>query len=67
MKTTIDYTTITLDPYVNGYGLRVFAHGEQQVNETHDEKLSALKEIQNWVQKEIADELTRRSFYAASL
>lgn len=60
-------TTITIDPYVNSYGVRVYDSKDgYQVNETQDERLEALKIIARYVHQEIQKEMELRQLAAGS-
>jgi len=60
-----EYIQITIDPYINGDGLRIYSNLEKVVNETHEERLEALRVVERWVQDRIIEELERRHQNAA--
>lgn len=52
---------ITIDKYVNGYGVRVYDSKDgYALNETHDKRLDALKAVEQWLRDEIIKDLEAR-------
>ena len=52
----------TIEEYVNGYAVRVvdYKKYKREVDEIHEERIDALKAIQQWAAREILEELKRR-------
>ena len=54
-------TSITIDEYVNSFGVRVHeAYNGYALNESHESKLEALKALEFWVSSEIQKEFQKR-------
>lgn len=57
---------ITIDEYINGFSVRGYDTKDGYfLNEIHEERLEALRALENWVKKEMIDELQRRVNYAS--
>lgn len=60
--------TITLDEYINGFGLRGYDLKDGYfLNEIQEERLEALKVLERWVKDEIIRELERRVHHASEM
>ena len=54
-------TTITIDEYVNSFGVRVHeSYNGYALNESHESRLEALKVIEFWISSEIQKEFQKR-------
>lgn len=61
-------TTITIDEYVNGFGVRVYDPKDgYSLNEFHEEKVDALKALRTVIDNQILKEYQGRINYAATL
>jgi hypothetical protein len=53
--------TITIDEYVNGFGVRVHEkYDGYAINEFHEEKIDALKAVNTYINTELIKDLKRR-------
>lgn len=59
--------TITIDEYINGFGVRVFdsKRGEYAVDEIHEERLEALKAVERYFIPELLKEYDLRKSNAS--